>query len=134
MNPNKIPVDDVKNLSSIIKNNEKKIAGIRKESEIKAQEIINLLKPFIRDWSPHYNEKAVCYMPYEHFAYYVWFTEKIGNWLRFREVPNEYKDIRNYIRMDYSAMDEEWSSIVLPIEIFMPINQVLDLHIADKTK
>ena len=71
----------------------------------------------------------------DNFAYYVWFTEKVQGFFRFREVPNESKTIFNFIRQEQDSTENEpWDFIVIPLELFSKINAVIPFKAADKSE
>ncbi len=126
-------IGSIQDTFAYINDAEKKIKKIEHEITSKSYEIVELLKPFAKQWEPSYNEEAVCFMPERKFAYYVWFTEKFGHRYKFREVPNHYNSIRNYISQDIADLEKNWDFIVIPQNIFHELNQSFKIHIADKS-
>ena len=88
-----------------------------------------------RKIAPLYNEKAVCLSFESHFAYYVWFTERQQNSLRFREVPNESETIFYFVRQNLDSVDSEpWDRIVIPLELFMRLNDKVEFELIDGSR
>lgn len=120
--------DEITALQAEIESYQHRIGG-------KNRSAIRLLIELTKDWQPFYNEKAVCLSFESHFAYYVWFTERRQNSLRFREVPNESETIFNFVRQDLDSVDSEpWDRIVIPLELFMRLNDRVEFELDDKSE
>lgn len=128
--------NEILSLYNEIEVDKKEAANLERIIDENNCKAIQYLKPFIKKWNPVYNEKAVYINFAAELSYYVWFTENRGTYFRFREVPNERKNIFNFVgqeQINSKNENELWSGIIIPLELFTELNKLLKFNVLDKS-